>query len=171
MESNIPLQRATSSSAGYDFMSAVNTSIKPNTVMAIETGVKITIPKNYYMKIFTRSSMALYNRRINYKGVDIEYNNIIKMDSNAKINNILVSTILENGVLYTKEPIIAEAGVIDADYTGTIKILLHNMSGYNYDIKIGDKIAQGILMKYYTFDNEVIVKQDSFKHDGFGSSN
>lgn len=36
-------------------------------------------------------------------------------------------------------------GIIDSDYRGEIGIILHNASDIPYEIKIGDRIAQGVL--------------------------
>ena len=36
------------------------------------------------------------------------------------------------------------AGVVDPDYTGTIKVLLVNTTKELYKVAIGDRIAQGI---------------------------
>lgn len=43
-----------------------------------------------------------------------------------------------------------KGGVIDSDYRGTIKVILHNHSNKDYHIKRGDKIAQLILHKSYS---------------------
>lgn len=40
------------------------------------------------------------------------------------------------------------AGVIDCDYRGIIKVVLHNLSDKPYFIDIGDKIAQLIITPY-----------------------
>jgi dUTP pyrophosphatase len=64
-------------------------------------------------------------------------------------------------------------GIIDADYfsnknnDGNIGICLYNSSGSNQEIKIGDRIAQGIFEKYLLIDNDITAaKRDS----GFGST-
>ena len=44
--------------------------------------------------------------------------------------------------------IMVNGGVIDRDYTGEIKVILHNLSKNNYNIKHGDRIAQLILEVY-----------------------
>jgi len=62
------------------------------------------------------------------------------------------------------------AGVIDSDYRGYIKILLHNTTKDRVEISKGTKIAQGILQEYVKA--ELIrgtVIQDQ-KHLGFGST-
>jgi dUTP pyrophosphatase len=39
------------------------------------------------------------------------------------------------------------AGVIDASYRGNIKVHLHNLGAYNYQIEVGDRIAQLLLIQ------------------------
>ena len=46
-----------------------------------------------------------------------------------------------------KHNIVAFSGVIDQDYTGPIKVLLHNLSGEPYSITEGDRVAQAVLHK------------------------
>tara|TARA_B100001123_G_scaffold99875_1_gene115274 strand:+ start:1114 stop:1533 length:420 start_codon:yes stop_codon:yes gene_type:complete len=45
----------------------------------------------------------------------------------------------------------SHAGVIDAGYTGEIKVLLQNVGGF-YEVKKGDKIAQLIPTKVTSFE-------------------
>jgi len=62
------------------------------------------------------------------------------------------------------------AGVVDSDYTGTIKVILINHGSQVFRIKKGMSIAQGLFLKYQHADNANIVKEDSFNHSGFGST-
>lgn len=65
-------------------------------------------------------------------------------------------------------------GVIDADYynnvnnEGNIGFMLRNTSQSQYEIKVGDKIGQGIFVKYLTVENENVV--DKERVGGFGST-
>lgn len=138
-----PLQRATRYSAGYDLPSAINVTIPPHCVARIETGIRLRIPQGYYMKIYGRSSLAMRN----------------------------ASHSPEIGTSVSYSPIVECGGVIDSDYTGTISVLLHNVGIESFEVKVGDRIAQGVLHKYYTFDNETIKMDEGFKHEGFGSTN
>src|SRR5207237_7396642 len=47
--------------------------------------------------------------------------------------------------LASKEGIEVGAGVIDADYTGELRVLLRNHSSRNYQIRKGERIAQSII--------------------------
>jgi len=46
-----------------------------------------------------------------------------------------------------KHQIAVNAGVIDSDYTGEIKVVLANMSDQDYEVQNGDRIAQLITEK------------------------
>lgn len=65
-------------------------------------------------------------------------------------------------------------GVIDADYysnkdnDGHIMVSLYNFSNEEVEIKKGDRIAQGIFMKYLLTDDDISTKQ---RTGGFGSTN
>ena len=65
-------------------------------------------------------------------------------------------------------------GVIDADYYGNVSndgnlgFRLYNFGDAPYEIKAGDKIGQGVFMKYLTVDNEEEIKNE--RVGGFGST-
>jgi dUTP pyrophosphatase len=141
MSSSTPLERGTRGSAGYDFKSIVSIIVPPKVAVTIETGISLALTPGYYMQLYTRSSIALRGK--------------------------IVSS---SGVTCTTESVIVLAGVIDSDYTGTVKVILYNLGNTNYVVKVGDKIAQGIIHKYHTFENEVIIKDETFEHTGFGST-
>ena len=52
------------------------------------------------------------------------------------------------------------AGVIDASYSGPIKVLIRNLSDKKYIIKIGDRIAQIIMTRIYPCSMVLQVKND-----------
>ena len=66
-------------------------------------------------------------------------------------------------------------GVIDADFynnpdnEGHFSVCLINHGDKEYEVKIGDRIAQGIFMKFLTVDNEEEIKE--IRTGGFGSTN
>ncbi len=66
-------------------------------------------------------------------------------------------------------------GLIDADYynnpsnEGHIMIKLINHGESKYTVNIGDRIAQGVFMKYLTVDNEDEITNS--RNGGFGSTN
>jgi len=62
-----------------------------------------------------------------------------------------------------KHQIAVNAGVIDSDYTGEIKVVLVNMSDQDYQIQKGDRIAQLI--------TEKIVESDCYQVPKLGKTN
>jgi dUTP pyrophosphatase len=65
-------------------------------------------------------------------------------------------------------------GIIDADYynnpdnEGHFSVKLLNLGDKDFEVKIGDKIAQGVFMKYLTVDDEKEIKGK--RKGGFGST-
>ena len=66
-------------------------------------------------------------------------------------------------------------GVIDADFynnednEGHFAVKLINLGDKDFEVKIGDRIAQGVFMKYRTVDDEEEVKTK--RKGGLGSTN
>ncbi len=66
-------------------------------------------------------------------------------------------------------------GVIDADYynnednEGHFRVKLINHGNKDFEVKFGDRIAQGIFMKYLTIDDEDEIKDT--RKGGIGSTN
>ncbi len=66
-------------------------------------------------------------------------------------------------------------GVIDADYynnednEGHFKVKLINHGDKDFEVKVNDRIAQGVFMKYLTVDEE--EKIDNKRKGGIGSTN
>lgn len=63
-------------------------------------------------------------------------------------------------------------GVIDADYANNVKndgnigFCLHNYGTDPYEINIGDKLVQGLLIRYHPIGNE----SNQIRQGGFGST-
>jgi len=70
-----------------------------------------------------------------------------------------------------KHQIAANAGVIDSDYTGEIKVVLVNMSDHDHHIRRGDRIAQLIPEKIVESDCYQVPKLEKTDRgqQGFGS--
>ena len=69
-------KRSTKNSAGYDFYSLYDITIKPNEIVKIPTGIKVCINENEFLEIFIRSSLGFkYNIRMcNQVGIiDADY--------------------------------------------------------------------------------------------------
>ena len=81
----------------------------------------------------------------------------------ALINTMVVVTIpsgyalvlrSRSGLAY-KQGVTVEAGEIDSDYRGLLKVLLFNHGGVDYTIEAGDRIAQARIIKVYELTDGV----------------
>lgn len=72
----------------------------------------------------------------------------------------------------SKKGLLVNAGVIDRDYTGPVKIMLHNLTNKTYIVTKKDRIAQLILEKIEFSDIIFVDSLDSTDRGkkGFGSS-
>jgi dUTP pyrophosphatase len=61
-------------------------------------------------------------------------------------------------------------GVIDSDYRGNLKVLLKNISEDPYKIKVGDRIAQLVIMPIQLVDFKDIWNDTARGTGGFGST-
>ena len=64
------------------------------------------------------------------------------------------------------------AGVIDADYRGPVGVILFNHSDVDFEVKVGDRIAQLIIEKIITPEVVEVEDLDSTERGvgGFGST-
>lgn len=71
-----------------------------------------------------------------------------------------------------KYNILVNAGVIDRDYTGNVKVCLSNLSSNPFKINVGDRIAQLIIERIETPEiKEVEELETTFRGSGgFGST-
>tara|TARA_B110000977_G_scaffold199483_1_gene287008 strand:- start:3543 stop:3998 length:456 start_codon:yes stop_codon:yes gene_type:complete len=72
----------------------------------------------------------------------------------------------------SKWGVLVNAGVIDRDYTGPVKIMLHNLSKEIFIIKKTDRIAQLILEKIVTPECVIVEQLENTDRGsgGFGST-
>lgn len=63
-------------------------------------------------------------------------------------------------------------GTIDVGYTGSIKIKLYNLSGYDYKVDAGDKISQLVIQPILTPELEQVDELEATDRGdgGFGST-
>lgn len=63
-------------------------------------------------------------------------------------------------------------GVIDSDYRGEVRVVLHNDSKTSWTIKGGERIAQLVIMKYNTVDFDIVedLEETERGEGGFGST-
>ena len=130
---NLP-KRSTKGSAGYDFESIMDFTLKPGEIKKIPLGIKASMNSDEVLFLIVRSSMGF------------KYN--VRMCN--------------------------QVGVIDSDYYGNLDneghifIKLENHGDKDYVVKKGDKIIQGIFMKYLTVDEE--EKINNARTSGIGST-
>lgn len=72
----------------------------------------------------------------------------------------------------SKKGILVNAGVIDRDYRGPVKVMVHNLSNNDYVINKNDRIAQLILEQIKTPPVELVEELDDTERGGggFGST-
>ena len=101
----------------------------------------------------------------------------------ALINTLVAATLPEGyGLLFrsrsglaNKKGITVEAGEIDQDYRGLLRVLLFNHSGADYTIEAGDRIAQARVVRIEDLRDRVSFKYPDTKETargagGFGST-
>lgn len=104
-------------------------------------------------------------------GICIQFNKYQSPFSHAEK---LYGSIRARSGLDSKYGITTGAGVIDQDYMGEIKVLLHNHSDQDYVYDKNDRVAQLIIQSYVSMD--FVREVDSFgteserQENGFGSS-
>ena len=163
-ETFIP-RRATKESAGYDFKAAEDIVIPSHIYNLMElmqnvSGQPKTLDEmKYFLKdnklikpTLVPTGIKAYMKHDEYLG--------LKSRSSIPLNSLLI---VANG-----------EGVIDADYVnadneGHIHVMFYNLSPFPIKIQKGEKIAQGIYIKYETVDNDKPIKED--RTGGFGSTN
>ena len=75
--------------------------------------------------------------------------------------------------LAVKHRLTTNAGVIDTDYRGEIKVVLVNQGNQPYRVEKGDRIGQLIIENINTQELQEVIKLDNTERDtkGFGSFN
>lgn len=110
--------------------------------------VDITIPPHEMVMIWSDVKASMY------------YDNVLLLFVRSNMGKYPI--VLANGT-----------GIIDNDYynnesnDGNIGFRLFNMSNTPYEIKVGDRIGQGIFVKYGTVKNDTTKAK---RNSGFGST-
>ena len=109
------------------------------------------------------------------KQITIKPNQTVAIDSELKVEIPLGYCGLvkgRSGMGFKHHVVPLNVGVIDSDYRGNIKILMHNYSTNPYTIHTGDRIAQLIIT--LAFAKKAIylrsLEDTDRGSDGFGSS-
>lgn len=133
-EYNLP-KRQTKYSAGYDFESLFDFTLKPGETKKIATGIKVNMNIDEMLMIVIRSSLGFrYNTRM-----------------------------------------CNQVGIVESDYynnpdnDGHLFVKIQNEGTDDLIIKKGDRICQGIFVKFLTIDNEEEIKKE--RTSGIGSTN
>lgn len=63
-------------------------------------------------------------------------------------------------------------GIVDSDYTGDVGVILHNASDDRFVIKVGDRIAQLLIVKceHFMFNEVAELQKTERGTGGFGST-
>jgi dUTP pyrophosphatase len=74
--------------------------------------------------------------------------------------------------LNVRHGIVSDGGVIDAGYTGSIRVKIYNHSGYDYTVHAGDRIAQLVILKCELPELEFVdsLEETDRGDNGFGST-
>ena len=130
-------ERSTKNSAGYDFY-----AITPMVIMPYELGKK----------------PAMIPTGVKVKMPDDEFLMLVNRSSNPAKKNLIIP----QGM-----------GIVDSDYynnesnEGEMFFAYYNLSEFPIGINAGEKLGQGIFMKYYVTDDD---KADGERVGGFGST-
>lgn len=130
---NLP-KRQTKYSAGYDFESLIEYTLKPNEIVKVPLGIKVIMNEDEMLMLFVRSSMGF------------KYN--VRMCN--------------------------QVGIIESDYynnesnEGHMYVKLQNEGIEDFEIKKGDRICQGIFVKFLTADDEENI--NNVRTGGIGST-
>lgn len=68
---------------------------------------------------------------------------------------------------------VLNAGVIDSDFTGTLKLILINLSSKTFKVDVGDRLGQMVVERYFGGDGEEVhsfAKESERGEDGMGST-
>lgn len=97
---------------------------------------------------------------------------LVDIGINMAIHPMLVGQINPRSSMAAKHNIRVGARVIDPDYRGNIKVNLHNDSDREYQIRVGDRIAQIVFLLSFTGAVEVSRLDDNTARGagGFGST-
>ncbi len=88
-------------------------------------------------------------------------------------NNVEMQIRPRSGMAYNQGITVLNApGTIDASFRATIGVLLMNHSDKDYEIAIGDRIAQAVFRKTDDFELQIVDSLDETERNdgGFGSS-
>lgn len=159
-------KRSTIGSAGYDFFLPFGIDLHHKSSIVIPTGVKCKLKSDRYLMLCPRSSLGFkYNLKLaNTVGIiDSDYYNnetteghiLVKLEYDGfDTFTELISVITNNPGEVNGLNFQCVEGIKDKE--GDIIYNPHNQKSYNPPLvlKQGDKFVQGIIMRYYTMDDD-----------------
>jgi dUTP pyrophosphatase len=99
-------------------------------------------------------------------------NDLVATGISMKIPDGYYGRIAPRSGFSVKTGLLINAGVIDSDYRGEVKILFQNTKDYPIHIQVGERVAQLVLEKILLADIEEVADLDKTERgfNGFGSS-
>lgn len=136
-------KRATTGSAGYDFYSPIGFTLTPGATIKIPTGIRVILPQDKFLLMAPRSGLGFKYR--------------LQLDNTVGIIDSDYSNSDNEGHIWIK--------MTNASNTETICGMFSN--GKFLELQAGDAVAQGIILKYETTDDD---DADGVRNGGFGST-
>lgn len=102
-------------------------------------------------------------------GIGWDPSDLTIYDNGCKVVMVVNS---RSGLAFKEGIEASNAGIIDESYRGEIKVLLHNSSVSDYLVKVGDRIAQGLIlyMPLVTIRETKVLSDTDRGGKGFGST-
>ena len=158
--------RATKGSSGYDFYATEDLVIPPGEKVFFLPDVKAYMQQDECLLIDIRSSIGHENDLIlttTIGNIDSDFYNNPKNEGNIGIG--LRNLKKEFELVNTPKPIEASE---DGEFLGIIPIIKDLRKENTVVIKAGERVAQGIFIKYLTIDND--KPKSEFRTGGYGST-
>jgi len=142
-EAKLPKQ-SHSNDAGYDVFSIENVIILPHSTVVVDTGININLWRFVYEDTEEFEKTALVCKVCCRSGMAAK-----------------------NGVEVLNSP-----GIVDQNYTGPLKVILHNTTDNSVEIKVEDRIAQLLFEMVYLPKFEIVEEFEATDRgeNGFGST-
>lgn len=136
-------KRATTGSAGYDFYSPIGFKLNPGATIKIPTGIRILLPQDKFLLITPRSGLGFKYR--------------LQLDNTVGVIDSDYSSSDNEGHIWIK--------MTNDSSTETFCGMFSN--GKFLELQAGDAVAQGIILKYETTDDD---DAEGVRNGGFGST-
>ena len=167
---DLPLPtRGTEKSAGYDFVVAEDTVLKPYEFFTTQLREGVAA-KDYwgFINPLTLEEMAKATKDLKCKVQLVSTGMKAYMPDNVYLKLVArSSTPLKHWIIVANAPGTIDADYVQADNEGEIFMQLINLSPFAIQLKRGDKICQGIFCKYETTEDDATIAQ---RTGGFGST-